>query len=724
VTTRRRRAIVATSLVLVCALAVNAAAFWTASGTGGGAATASSLGSPAPVSVAASNGHAHVTWSAVPAPSGAPSDVTYIVERQLGTAAFGNASNTCAGTLSNTTVACDDYPSASGDYVYRVTARFRTWASTATSSTVTVTADTTAPTSTISFPSAGAFYNATGYTAGCTAGTDEVCGSAADSGSPSSGVNKVQVAIQRSSDSLYWNGSTWVAGISWNDASGTTSWSYAFAVGNLTNGAAYTVSSRATDNAVNVQTTPDTKSFTFDSTAPSVTLTSVNGSARTFPYLTNVNVTSVGGACTTGDGAVSVTLGVNPTTPATATCSSGTWTLTLTTALSTDGAYSFAASQTDAAGNVGSSGTKTVTIDKTPPTVTITSVNATTRTFPYTTNINVTSMGGACTTSDGVVSVTLGGSPTTPATATCSSSAWTLTLTTALSTEGTYTFVASQTDAAGNVGSSASSSVTIDKTLPSVTLTSVNGSARTFPYLTNVNVTSVGGACTTGDGAVSVTLGVNPTTPATATCSAGAWTLTFTTALSADGAYSFGASQTDAAGNVGSSGSKSVTIDKTSPTASSIDTASAGATAGRPDNPDTISFTYSEPMKASTILSGWDGSPQTVTARITDDDAATSGNDSFSVDGVSLGKVNMGSTGWATAGITWANSSMVLSSDRRTVTVTIGATCVSSSSNCGSKLNTITASRTFTWIPVSTPTDDAGNTTNTATDPTSTKEQF
>src|SRR5207248_682362 len=88
---------------------------------------------------------------------------------------------------------------------------------------------------------------------------------------------------------------------------------------------------------------------------------------------TNVNVSSVGGSCTNGDGAVSVTLGGSPTVPATAACSGGSWTLTLTTALSAEGTYTFAASQTDAAGNLGSSGNKVITIDKTAPVVTIVS---------------------------------------------------------------------------------------------------------------------------------------------------------------------------------------------------------------------------------------------------------------------------------------------------------------------------------------------------------------
>src|SRR5204863_271049 len=98
------------------------------------------------------------------------------------------------------------------------------------------------------------------------------------------------------------------------------------------------------------------------------------------------------------------------TAPATAPCSAaGSWTLTLTTALSAPGSYVFAASQTDAAGNSGSSGDKTVTIDKTNPTLTLDKVNGSSVSFPYSTNQNVTSVGGTCTIGDGDVSVTRGG---------------------------------------------------------------------------------------------------------------------------------------------------------------------------------------------------------------------------------------------------------------------------------------------------------------------------
>jgi hypothetical protein len=110
--------------------------------------------------------------------------------------------------------------------------------------------------------------------------------------------------------------------------------------------------------------------YTIDRTAANVTLTDVNGAARTFPYLTNQDVASLGGSCEPGGSPVSVTLGGNPTSPPLAPCSpSGSWTLNLITPVSTDGVHNFAASQVDAAGNPGSSGNKPVQIDKTAPNV-------------------------------------------------------------------------------------------------------------------------------------------------------------------------------------------------------------------------------------------------------------------------------------------------------------------------------------------------------------------
>ena len=49
--------------------------------------------------------------------------------------------------------------------------------------------------------------------------------------------------------------------------------------------------------------------------------------------------------------------------------------------------------------------------------------------------------------------------------------------------------------ASGSLG--ANKNIVIDTTAPTVTITRVNGATRTFPYFTNANITSIGGACTT-----------------------------------------------------------------------------------------------------------------------------------------------------------------------------------------------------------------------------------
>jgi hypothetical protein len=110
--------------------------------------------------------------------------------------------------------------------------------------------------------------------------------------------------------------------------------------------------------------------YTIDRTAANVTLTDVNGAARTFLYLTNQNFASVGGSCEPGGSPVSVTHNGGPSSPPLAPCSpSGSWTLNLIPPVSSDGVHNFAASQVDAVGNPGSSGTKPVQIDKTAPNV-------------------------------------------------------------------------------------------------------------------------------------------------------------------------------------------------------------------------------------------------------------------------------------------------------------------------------------------------------------------
>ena len=122
------------------------------------------------------------------------------------------------------------------------------------------------PTATIGFPVDGAWYNAAGWT-----GT--ISGTATDGSG--SGVNLVQVSIQRNSDGKYWNGSGFNAsGQTWQNATGTATWSY----GNLTSdklsdATTYIVHVQATDNAGNVQTIPSAATFGYDTDAPTSQIT-------------------------------------------------------------------------------------------------------------------------------------------------------------------------------------------------------------------------------------------------------------------------------------------------------------------------------------------------------------------------------------------------------------------------------------------------------------------
>ena len=319
------------------------------------------------------------------------------------------------------------------------------------------------------------------------------------------------------------------------------------------------------------------ETYTFDGTAPVVTITKVNGATATFPLSTNANVTSIGGACgaTAGDIATVLVTIVGPTSSvSTVPCTAGAWTATVSR--STAGTYTAVALQTDTTGNIGTSGVTTITIDKTVPTVAVTKVNGAAATFPYTSAANVTSIGGTCGTAAGdsaSVKVAIAGTVTRTDTVPCTAGTWTDTVTL---TVGSYSVTATQTDAAANTGTSGAKAITVstaDTTAPFVTLTMINGSTVVngstiiFPVTTNVQVSSIGGACGTAAGdvaTVSVTI-VGPSNwTGTASCVAGAWTFALSPVLSnsgsADGDYTITVTQADASSNAGTTGPRVLTL--------------------------------------------------------------------------------------------------------------------------------------------------------------------
>lgn len=100
---------------------------------------------------------------------------------------------------------------------------------------------------------------------GKTAWTGTIAGLASDD---FVGVYAVHITIRRP-DGQYYTGSGWSGSVTWLLASGTNAWTYAFTP---TQGITYTVQSRATDRAGNVQTAFGSASFAYDGTDPTSTV--------------------------------------------------------------------------------------------------------------------------------------------------------------------------------------------------------------------------------------------------------------------------------------------------------------------------------------------------------------------------------------------------------------------------------------------------------------------
>ncbi|MEI7529770.1 MAG: hypothetical protein WCK76_12605, partial [Elusimicrobiota bacterium] len=105
-----------------------------------------------------------------------------------------------------------------------------------------------------------------------------ISGAAADAG----GVAQVKVSVQRKSDDNYWTGGGWTAPETWNQASGTATWTYTgISSVTLLEGTTYVVMSKSYDLAGNVsEPYANSSTFTYMGTPPTVAILQPgNGSA-------------------------------------------------------------------------------------------------------------------------------------------------------------------------------------------------------------------------------------------------------------------------------------------------------------------------------------------------------------------------------------------------------------------------------------------------------------
>ncbi|MEX2032746.1 MAG: Ig-like domain-containing protein, partial [Dehalococcoidia bacterium] len=278
---------------------------------------------------------------------------------------------------------------------------------------------------------------------------------------------------------------------------------------------------------------------------------------------------------------------------------------------------------------------------------------------------------------------------------------------TTLVTDGLYDFRAISTDNAGNTATSATvTNRRVDNTLPTASLTDPGAYLRLTVTL-NATATDVGGS-----GVLNVAFERSP-------ASAGTWTnictdttspysCSFDTTAAGDGVYDLRSVTTDNAGNQAASVVANRTIDNTAPTASDIQTANADATVGRPETNDTITFTYSEQILASSILAGWTGASQAVTVRINN----SGNNDQLAV----WNAAN-------TALLPLTSTFVTLDGNNVQNNVVFAATMVQSGASITVTLGTLTSgivrtdtgTSTMSWPPSATATDLAGNPCSTTT---------
>lgn len=331
----------------------------------------------------------------------------------------------------------------------------------------------------------------------------------------------------------------------------------------------YTLTAFAVDPAGNVGPGAN-RSFTVDLTPPSAPVITSPASGATVPGNTPVTGTAENGTTVKlFEGAV--LLGQTVATPS--------W--SITPAL-TDGPHTVTAFSYDSVGNQSAGTSRSYIVDLSAPNVPIITAPAE-GAFVNSTNVTVTGSaeaGSMVTIKEG--STVLGTTPATPA------------FSIALSfTQGSHTIVATATDLAGNVSTSAQRTFTVDTTPPNapVIVTPIAGS--TLPATFLVQGTAERSSL------VEVYEGVTLLGSTTST-STGFWELSLTLS---DGTHTIKARQTDQAGNVGPfSANRSFTVDAIPPGAPVIITPAASSINGATV---TISGT-AEPFGTITLFDGAD----------------------------------------------------------------------------------------------------------------------
>ncbi len=361
-------------------------------------------------------------------------------------------------------------------------------------------------------------------------------------------------------------------------ANGVGAWTYASAT--LTS-ASHTVSVRS--EVAGISSANASSTFTVDTTVPAAPVITTPAPATTYTSDTTPTIAGTAEANST----VNVYRAGNVLIGTTTANGSGNW--TLDTSALTEASHTITARASDAAGNQSvASASKTIVVDLTAPTVSLTAPangSATNDTTPLVTfGLTETNQGTSRCIINGVLPGTV---------CTSGSSLGTL-------APGTYTLTIQHTDLAGNVGTSATNTFTVDTTAP--VAPSVTSPAS--PFTTNDQTPAFVGLGEPNNNVYIYVDGV--LNSVTFTDGSGNWTTDLGTV--AVGAHTVYVTTMDAAGNTSpqSAPSRSLTIDTTAPAVSITSPASDGLTVGPSGN---ITFTATDAIGPVTTTCQMDATP-------------------------------------------------------------------------------------------------------------------
>jgi hypothetical protein len=194
----------------------------------------------------------------------------------------------------------------------------------------------------------------------------------------------------------------------------------------------------------------------------------------------------------------------------------------------------------------------------------------------------------------------------------------------------------------------------------------------------------------------------------------------------AGGGVSYSIVTVDKASNSAAS-SWPATVDNTAPFGSDIQaTNTSGGTAGKAEQGDTVTLTYSEPIEPESVLSGWNGSPTNVVVRVTTGIALLGGLlgqteglqvfDATNTTALPLGAVDLKQQ-YVAKTVLLLNGTMTFgaSGTPSTMSISGGVVTIVLGTHGGNNALTVTTPGTMAWGPSTTPYDRAANAVSSAT---------